>query len=347
MRYSTPVRLVRAMFTLLGAICLSMRPALAIEKPTGTFSSAGGMQDDIYANPQLRGVLVRAPWRLIEPSPGNFDFSMIDRQVKKIESMGKQWSLGVIGGGTGSPDWLTGKGKAAFIEYAFRGKPGYRLPLFWDAFTQERLTRLAKALAAEYGDHANLSLVYVTQMTANGLEGHLQGVDMSVLKQAGYTDQKWIDAVKSAAITFARAFPDKAIAVEVHDINGGAEVPGKIINELWADPALHHRVGAAMWWLSGRDNYQADLIKVLTKYPGDIYAQVIGNSGQTHRFEPDGYAAVFTQARKIGIRYIEPWEYEFGQDRKSAHGAWDKAMADFNRWADEHYPKQPQAAIQQ
>lgn len=317
--------------------CLPPQMLPAVEKPTGVFSSSGAMRDDIYQHPQLRGVLVRVAWKSVEVTPGKFDFSLIDQQVRRIESEGRNWSLAVIAGGTGSPAWLTESEGAAHIAYSFRGKPGFRLPLFWDAVVQDRLASLASALADKYGENPRLALVYVPQMTANGIEGHLQGVSMTVLKEAGYTDPKWIDAVKSAARGFAKAFKGKALAVEVHEVNGGAVVPGRIINELWTDPDLEQRVGAGVWWLSGRTNYQSDLIEVLTKYPGDIYAQVIGNSGQVHRFAEDGYAGLFTQAREMGVRYIEPWEYEFASGSHSAAGAWDREMQEFNRWADSTY----------
>ena len=140
------------------------------------------------------------------------------------------------------------------------------------------LEELADALAAEYGSDSTLKLVYVSQMTANGVEGHLQGVDMPTFVSAGYTDQKWIDASIENAVNFAEAFTNKALAFEVHEVNGSATVPETIINDLWDDTSLDQRVGAAMWWISGKTSYQPDLVDVLDDFPGDIYGQVIGKS---------------------------------------------------------------------
>jgi hypothetical protein len=52
-------------------------PAFASEKPLGTFSSSGAGSSGIYANPNLRGVLIRASWSDIEPTPGIFNFTSI------------------------------------------------------------------------------------------------------------------------------------------------------------------------------------------------------------------------------------------------------------------------------
>ncbi len=326
----------RLLFLVLWLSILLGGVANALEKPTGVFSSSGGSGSAIFAHVSLRGVLVRAVWSSIEPRPGVYDFTGLDAEIDNIEGEGKQWSLAIVGGGIGSPDWLIDDLEVPYVSYSFRGEPGYRLPLYWDVVVQARLAHLANAMADAYADREALQLVYVTQMTSNGIEGHLQGVDMSTLVAAGYTDVKWVDAAKAAARSFAAAFMGKAIAIEVHEVNGGAEVPSRIINELWLEPGLEQRVGAAMWWLSGKNSYLPDLIDVLTAYPGDIYAQLISNSSDPSRFGDGDIATAFEQAKAIGVRYIEAWEYEFKTSMLSANGALDTAMVDFNQWADEH-----------
>lgn len=276
-------------------LCASIAHALAVDKPLGSFSASGSGTASIYSNPNLRGVLLRVIWSQIETAPGTFNFTPLDNQVANVTAQGRSWSLAVLGGGLGSPAWLTntvaeGGLGAPYITYSFRGAPGYRLPLIWDATVQERLAQLATKLAERYNNNASLKLVYVTQMTANGIEGHLQGVTMSTLIAAG-TDQdgdsdvdaadfalNWIAASKATARSFALAFTNKALAFEVHDVNGTSTIPETIINDLWNDVSLGQRVGAAMWWISGKTTYQTQLINVLSAYPGDIYGQVIGPS---------------------------------------------------------------------
>jgi hypothetical protein len=320
----------------------SNRPG--IDKPIGIFSSADARGTGIYTNPNLRGVLIRESWAAIEPSPGVFDFSSITPQINNAKAHGQSWSLGILGGGQGHPSWLINSLGAPYIEFVFRGTPGYKLPLFWDQTVQERLRILADALGKQYNNDTSLKLVYITQMTSNGMEGHLQGVNMEILKNAGYTDDKWVEAGKQTAKNFAHAFPNKALAFEVHDVNDNADVPSRIINDLWNDSELDQRVGAAMWWLSGRTTYQAELLEVLEEYPGDIYGQVIAYSGDPNRqneFGDGGFASVFPQAKELGIRYIEVWEKELKDGPGTANGAWDPTFADFNEWADATFLPSP------
>lgn len=89
-----------------------------------------------------------------------------------------------------------------------------------------------------------------------------------------------------------------------------------------------------MRWLSGKSSYQPALLDVLKAYRGDIYGQVIGRSDEPDRFQDGDYATVFTQAMELGLRYIEPWEYEIKTGPGTANGAWDALFAQFNAYAD-------------
>jgi hypothetical protein len=250
-----------------------------------------------------------------------------------VTSHGKPYSLAIGAGGPGTPSWLLDTLGAPFIDYSFRGTP-MRLPLFWHPVVQERLGLLAAHLAREFGSDPLLKLVYVSQMTANGIEGHLNGVDMGALVRAGYTDDLWVEAALGAIESFAIAFRSKPLAFEVHEVNGGATVPRRILDALLAEARFGGRVGGAIWWLSGRTDYQAALLDVLAGFRGDLYGQLIGRSDEGYRFANSDYRTAFSQAKELGIRYLEPWEYDFGTGTGTANGTWDELLHDFNTWAD-------------
>ena len=302
-----------------------------VYKPSGIFSSSPG--GDIFSHPRMRGVLIRAAWKDLEPEPGSFNFDRLDAQLAGIKPYKKNWSLAVMAGGIGSPLWLTEKEKIPSVAFKFRGEKDASIPAFWHEKTQSLLALLADELGRKYSTESGLVLVYIPQMTANGVEGHLNGVDMNAMKEIGYTDEKWINAAIRVSHSFAAAFPEKALAYEVHEIDRSARVPEIIINRLWEDPILKKRVGAAVWWLSGNETYQADLLKVLRDFPGDIYCQMIGRSDQSHRF-PSGYQGAFTQAKSMKARYIEVWEWDFQSGNRGANGAWDNELKDFNEFTD-------------
>ena len=314
------------------ACCLSLTPQAlnagslenTTEKPTGIYSSSVS-HGDALANEHALGALIRVKWNELEPSPGEFNWALIQDQIDNMDnfSEGKSWSLAIIAGKE-SPEWLYDEADF-FVINSMLGEVA--IPKFWDQQVQLRLQDLALALAAVYGDDPRMSLVYLPQMTSNGVEGHFNGVPISTLEAAGFTPDNWIAAVTTAASSFALALPNKAIAVEVHTLVGESYIAETILQQLWDDPALEHRVGAAMWWLSGKESYQSELLAVLREYPGDLYAQVIGRSDQPDRFLDGDYATVFAQAKELGVRYIEPWE------RELTYHTHDSLLADFNQWS--------------
>ncbi len=300
-----------------------------ITKPKGLYASSFGNETALDNN-QVNGSLIRIKWSEIEPNKGIYDFSGIEQFREIIKGRNLKWSLGVIAGGD-SPLWLTESIGADYFEIMGIDNTVKRIPKIWDTRVNERLTLLAEALSNAYNEDEDLVLVYVPQMTANGIEGHFNGVATDELLDAGLTSDNWVNGVKETARIFANAFTKKAIAVEVHDIMGDTSIPNRIMTDLWNETSLNHRVGAAMWWISGKDIYQPNLVNALIDFPGDIYAQAIGRSDQPSRFENNDYTTIFEQAQTIGIRYMELWEYEF------VNNTFPQEFESFNDYANTHF----------
>lgn len=297
----------------------------SIIKPKGVFSSSFGNVAALN-NTAVNGSLIRVSWKDIEPQQGVFNFSKIDEMLLSIKSKKLKWSLGIIAGGD-SPDWLINQVKCDYFNITGFDNTTKSIPKIWDDKANEYLNLLAKALANVYNDDEDLVLVYVPQMTVNGIEGHFNGVTDLELTNAGFDAGTWVKAVVKTAKNYANAFSNKALAFEVHDIKNNTEIPSSIMNTLWNDSTLNKRVGAAIWWISGKTTYQPELIEVLNDFPGDIYAQAIGRSDQVSRFKDDDYNTMFSQAKSMGVRYIELWEYEF------VNNTYPDAFNDFNTYS--------------
>ncbi len=300
---------------------------VTVSKPKGVFSSSGSTSNTVLNHTETRGVLIRAFWKDIEATEGNFNYAALDNQISAVKAKGKKYSLSILAGGIGSPDWLITQKNVPYYNYLF-GTTTYKLPLIWDNTVLTYMGNLADKLAERYNDDTSLHLVYIPQMTANGVEGHLNGFNQASFTAAGYTETKWIDASLQNAKKFANSFSKKALAFEVHELFFSTNPASTIITSLWNDNSLNHRVGAANWWISGNTTYQTNLITVLKNFPGDIYCQVIQRSDNTSSFPNGDYKKVFQQAKEIKARYIEPWEYEFTINN------WDSIFHDFNLYSD-------------
>ncbi len=317
-------------------VCLIVSVSLGkeVEKPTGTYASQ--ITYRAVQNGQMQGGLVRVTWSEIEPEPGRFDFTAIERQVRLLKPE-MNWTLAIHGGWTSvdkresipqgrrrprslSPEWLVSELHVKTFSMAFRGNP-VEMPKYWDPVVQRRLKEMLKGVGKQYASDPRLKLVYVPQMTSNGIEGHFNGVATETLFKAAGIDSRerndeekfgdvWVQASADATQSVMEAFPDKAVAFELHELFRSAEIPARIIEE-FQKTKYQDRVGIGMWWISGKTEYQAKLIALLKNYDGDLYGQVIGRSDQKHRFPNGDYTLVFQQAEELGMRYIEPWNYEF------------------------------------
>lgn len=310
-----------------------------VEKPTGTYASVitrGAVQ-----NPNMRGGLVRVTWSEIEPRPGQFNFTRIEEQVRLLKPH-MNWTLAIHGGWAStdsgertpprgnfprrgrrptslSPSWLFTDLEVETFSMNFRGNP-VEMPKYWDPVVQQRLKEMLQAVGKRYRTD-RLKLVYVPQMTSNGTEGHFNGVPSDTLLHAAGINPRdrdaetkfgdvWIKASTEATQSVLDAFPGKAVAFEVHELFRSTEIPERLIRE-FQKPQYENRVGIGMWWISGKTTYQGSLISILKDYEGDLYGQVIGRSDQRNRFANNDYNTVFKQAEELGMRYIEPWNYEF------------------------------------
>ena len=295
-----------------------------IDKPYGIYAASGVGTPGVINDANLEGVLIRKLWRDVETSAGVFDYTALDADQDTAKTAGKDWSLGIKGGGDGAPSWLWVSLGVPTFEAA-----GQTIPKFWDATLQSRLTSFADALGARYSSDPSLKLVYVTQMTLNGLEGHFNTVPAQTLTDAGWTIALWAQAVEDAARAFASAFPKQAIAVEYHTINGDDTHAQTAMDNMYNDLSLNKQVGAAMWWISGKTDYQSNLLNILTDFKGDIYCQAIAASTTPSQFLNSDYTTMFDQAKTIGVRYLELWADEFvgpGQ-------GWESQITDFTSYS--------------
>ncbi len=304
--------------------------AQVVQKPVGCFAGTNGLDPNVLAHPEARGVLLSYKWNELEVSPGVFDFTDLNAAISAVTNTGLPYSLAILGGAFGSPNWLMDSLGASYFDFNYQNQD-WRLPLWWEQVVMDRLDTLIAAVGNGYANDPMLSHVYVTQMTVNGVEGHLNGVDMNAFAASGFSAQNWISSAESTALKYADAFPTKPIVFEVHEIDHDTLVPSTIVYDLYQHSSLCERFGLAMWWLSGKTSYQTDMLECIANFEGDKYAQVIGRSDQLHRFQDSLYSTVFSQAKALGIRYMEPWPFEFQYHTN------DSLISDFNEWADAHF----------
>src|SRR5207248_2043945 len=59
-----------------------------------------------WQSDQITGVFIRLLWRDINPKPGVYDFTVLQREIEQAVKYGKLYSIGIKAGSQGTPDWI-------------------------------------------------------------------------------------------------------------------------------------------------------------------------------------------------------------------------------------------------
>lgn len=289
--------------------CLAQPSGLYCSCPPTTPTGSVSVVPAVAALDFVDGFLVRVAWKDLEPSPGVYEWSLIDGQIQAADAAGKSIALAVVNGPL-APDWLAPLGVEMFF-YRFRGEPAV-MPVPWDGTYLGRWTGLVEAVGKRYAGEGVINLVYITNSTANGFEMQLPfaPVDTVNWTAAGYTDQRLEASWRASIDAFAAAFPDHNLSHEVHPVLGSDAVARSVTR--YAHQHYGDRIGTlGAWWMvhNALDVYPG-MYDLLVQSSLVSHAQVqVANSftATPERFGLDGLAGVIDLAIDSGIGYMEIW----------------------------------------
>ncbi|MBS1914007.1 MAG: T9SS type A sorting domain-containing protein [Bacteroidetes bacterium] len=288
--------------------------------PSGIYCSCGptnatgpgSVDPAIAAKPFVRGILVRIGWNLVEPSDGTYNWAQLDTQIARARSYGKKVALSVVNGPS-APAWLY----AAGVQRAVIGAPfNDTIPYPWDPIYLARWSDLIAHLGARYDGDTTVTLVHMTNATANGFEFFLNPTAAFNWSAAGYSDMKVIDSWKQVIDAFNAAFPNHYLDNDFHPIfltANSSTVPGDSVYA-YARRAVGGRYGAFSSWWSQKNT---------SAYPMQ-YADLVGSAHNTFAtvqfayngtndsaaFGAGGMPGALQLAIQDGICYWELWNQD-------------------------------------
>jgi hypothetical protein len=265
--------------------------------------------------PFVDGWLVRPGWDKVEPKPGTFDWTYIDNEIALAKRLKKKITLCILGGPQ-TPSWVYEAGAKDFSYNLPVGPRGdAKIPLLWDETYQKEWSTLIRALGKRYASEETVVLVHMTGATGNGLEMQLpfSPLEKDRWEKAGYTEEKAITGWKRIVDTFAEAFPNKPMDIDVHPVLGTDTVAIKVA--AYGSQKLGKRFGIFGGWLSGKDitqdRHHAGMQALAKEYgPKGFSAwQMIASFSRTPQQYPErGLPAAFDQGIAWNARYFEIWE---------------------------------------
>jgi acetyl esterase/lipase len=245
-------------------------------------------------NPYITGVYIIYHWRLLEPRPGQFDFSRLDRVIEQVRRHGRYYKL-AINPGIYSPDWLYAKGAEAFdtlgsnpARKQIYQKP-IRIPVPWDPVFQASYFDTLAKVAEHYGNDPQFRAITLTVATFMSPEWHLPKSpdDLRQWQTLGEYPGRLEQAWERGIDRFATLFPNQFLVLEASSYPLGLKALGDTVVQYGA-----------------------------TRYAGRFAIQINQLHGRRDQAEQPGYRKLLDYRKKygadllIGLQNLKGWGSE-------------------------------------
>ena len=192
------------------------------------------------------GTLVRVLWSLVNTGDGQYDWTIIDRELAAAKANNSFITIAI-------PD---SKSMPQFVldsceqfNYEFR-REAVKTCLPWDTDYLEAKGKFVAALGSRYDDDENVSGVYFSYAAmGNGLEMHWR-VDENEFTDAGYDAELLGLSYQAVFDSYADAFPTTAIMLEVHEVFNSPDLAANAYDYCYG--RIGERCGVAAWWCASR-----------------------------------------------------------------------------------------------
>lgn len=171
-------------------------------------------------HPHVDGVFLRFTWADLEPEPGEFDFSVIERDVAPWVSAGKKVLIGIKPAGQhnrSTPQWVSKS--IPSIPYIRKGKNSrVSVPKYWDAEFLPAARGLIHALGKRYDGDQRIEAVMVGVGHLGFLTAAPNAGGAEAFLAAGWTPERWKTYTFGLLETYKQAFPSKPLFIRGSDL---------------------------------------------------------------------------------------------------------------------------------
>ena len=186
-----------------GAACRSVAPLAETGRKfhpghyvtIGRHELRSGINVNAVLGKGVTGVQMRYAWADLEPEEGRYDFAPIARDLETVSRAGLQLVAVIqdksFNNEVPTPEYLRD-------QRTLRAKRGYTA-LRWDPVVVERMNRLVAELGEAFDCHPNLEGI--------GFQETALSLDEQTMQQAGYSPEKYRDAIERVLAGATRSLP--------------------------------------------------------------------------------------------------------------------------------------------
>lgn len=293
----------------------------------GVYSLMRGMDavdPSVVKLPFLAGVSIRAPWRAIEPEEGKMGWDYLDKALSEVKTANKKAMLRILPG-INSPAWAYKKGIPSVEikdvnQYHKTYGQKQKIPLPWDETYLNEWVKFVSQLGARYNSHDELVLVHIAGPTYHSAEMHLpKKANAELMVKAGYTKEKIVTAWKKVIDAYAKAFPDKDLALNVaiplREDGAMEEIIQYGISKLGKHLCIQGN------WLSAKKLGSFHPYRVIREY-GKKYGVTVGfqmlDSAKDKPGRQGSLETSIEQGLKAGAHYFEVYQADIKEQKNTA-----------------------------
>ena len=270
--------------------------------PTNTNSHS--VLEDVAALDHVDGTLLRVGWDALEPTPGDYDWSLLDAELARAEQFDTDVALAIVLGNS-APAWLEQAGAETITVTFFDQTFERYVP--WDSVLLSNWTEMIARAGARYDGHPRIKIVHITHETGNGFEMQLRGT-LADWQTVGYTHERYTDSYKAVIDAFAAAFPSHPLDVDVHPVLDSDAVAQDVAEYGLATIGQRFGILAAWWTQNNAQNVYPAMNTILLDAP--FSAIQVARSETVHGpeiFGEGGLSGALQLAIDSGIGYAEVW----------------------------------------
>jgi hypothetical protein len=178
----------------------------------GIYEFAGGNSGADADDPDLAGTTLTFEWSQLEPEPGQFSFTAVDKAIAPWAAAGKQVILRVSTAGEAAwgvtaahatPGWVYLQGVPMILD------DGATIPEYWNSTFLADYDAFIAAYAAHYDGDPSVSFIEMGigdggETLPDTQEG--PGNRSALFARSGYSDALWLATVESIATTYREKF---------------------------------------------------------------------------------------------------------------------------------------------
>jgi hypothetical protein len=234
-------------------------------------------------------------WRYLEPAPGVYSWQLVDTAINNSAATGKPVILRVLAG-IRSPAWVYLVAQKVIIP-ATQFTPAGWLPAPWDRGFLNAWETFVAAFGARYNGNPHIALIQTAGTGIYG-ESYLPG-GVAIWTAAGYTEAKYLAAIKEIVQKYLTAFPRTPISLNVSiGVSGLASENVMMPLVQWVSQTYGNRVYVQQNGLSGTST-----VNRLAVIKAPLFGlQMVGPASQSRT---GSLCAAFAVALAARAKYVE------------------------------------------